>query len=228
MHTCAAATADSAPAAGPPLLSDRSCPLNHRAAHRSYPQLWRSKSSPPRNRPVWPSDRGQHRELQACKLPTVWITVVDNYPAGRLTGSHHGPEPAGSERAQGHRGRRGRRHSTAQHSTGAHAHAHGTLWKTGRDCGKPGEGPRGGTAGRRRGKSTANATGQERWDRDAQPGEVLRCPRVGKALGLRRWRPGGRRQRLRGRAPAPGRRPAAGLDADRGACTPGRRHTGRR
>ena len=161
MHTCTAATVDSAPAAGLPPLRGRSCPLNHRAAHRSYPQLWRSKSSPPRNRPVWPSDRGQHRELQACKLPTVWITVVDNYPAGRLTGSHHGPEPAGSERAQGHRGRH--RHSTAQHSSTRARHTvenRKRLWETGRGP----SGRHGGAAPREihRERDPAGKVGQER------------------------------------------------------------------
>ena len=59
-------------------LPVRSCPLNHRADHRGYPQLWRSECAPLRNRPVWPSDPGLSHELQACKLPTVWITPVDN------------------------------------------------------------------------------------------------------------------------------------------------------
>lgn len=32
----------------------------------------------PRNRQPWPSDRDRHHELQLCKLPTVWITPVEN------------------------------------------------------------------------------------------------------------------------------------------------------
>ena len=67
-------------------LFDRGCPLNHRVAHRSFPQLWRSPRAPARNRQLWPSDQERRRELQACKLPTVWITPVDNFPAGHAHG----------------------------------------------------------------------------------------------------------------------------------------------
>lgn len=59
-------------------IPDRSCPLNHRAAHGSYPQMWRSRSANRQNRPLWPSNPGLLLELQACKLPTVWITAVEN------------------------------------------------------------------------------------------------------------------------------------------------------
>jgi hypothetical protein len=59
-------------------LHRRCCPLNHRAVYRSYPQLWRAGHALEQNRPVWPSDPPCRHELQPCKLPTVWITPVDN------------------------------------------------------------------------------------------------------------------------------------------------------
>jgi hypothetical protein len=90
-----------------------SCPLNHRAAHRSYPQLWRSGSVQDRNRPVWPSDPGRRAELQACKLPTVWITPVDNYPARDV---RRVPTPGNARKCKTHAG-------------------HGALWKTATSCG---------------------------------------------------------------------------------------------
>lgn len=92
----------------------RSCPLNHRAAHRSYPQLWRSDSDPFRNRPVWPSDPAGRHELHACKLPTVWITPVDNSRRGHAQRIFWAPGDAGRART----GRAG----------------HGALWKTGTRC----------------------------------------------------------------------------------------------
>ena len=60
---------------------ERGCPLNHRATHRSYPQLWRSQRPSAQNRQLWPSNPAWGYELQRCKLPTVWITPVDNFPA---------------------------------------------------------------------------------------------------------------------------------------------------
>ena len=90
-----------------------SCPLNHRTAHRSYPQLWRSGSVQDRNRPVWPSDPGRRAELQACKLPTVWITPVDNYPARDV---RRVPTPGNARKCKTHAG-------------------HGALWKTATSCG---------------------------------------------------------------------------------------------
>jgi hypothetical protein len=75
----------------------RGCPLNHRATHRSYPQLWRSQKPSVENRLLWLSDPPSRSELQRCKLPTVWITPVDNFaarapscPAAR-TARHSGP-----------------------------------------------------------------------------------------------------------------------------------------
>jgi hypothetical protein len=41
--------------------------------------LWRTPRTPVENRQYWPSDRGACIELQGCKLPTVWITPVDNF-----------------------------------------------------------------------------------------------------------------------------------------------------
>ena len=68
---------------------EQGCPLNHRTAHRSYPQLWRVAGPSGQNRQLWPSDPAPSHELQRCKLPTVWITPVDNVPApapGDLSG----------------------------------------------------------------------------------------------------------------------------------------------
>ena len=79
------------------LCPAQSCPLNHRPDHRGYPQLWTSERAPFRNRPVWPSDPGVGHELHACKLPTVWITPVDNSSTG--SGRRLPAAPGGGRRA---------------------------------------------------------------------------------------------------------------------------------
>ncbi len=60
-----------------------SCPLNHSPQEHLYPQMWTKNGSPVDNRQLARATGEADTELQPCKLPTLWITPVENFPERR-------------------------------------------------------------------------------------------------------------------------------------------------
>lgn len=63
--------------------SSEGCPLNHRRSPESYTQVWRVAGELRGICQLWRSDPASWAELQACKLPTMWITPVDKFDGRR-------------------------------------------------------------------------------------------------------------------------------------------------
>jgi hypothetical protein len=64
--------------------SPQSCPLNHRQKPQGYPQMWKQFQPQLHNRQLAGPTVESGRELQPCKLPTLWITPVENFRSPRV------------------------------------------------------------------------------------------------------------------------------------------------
>jgi hypothetical protein len=60
----------------------RFCPLKHSSIPKSYPQVWIIGGEIRRNSCPLAGKALSRCELQACKLPTLWIKVVDKEGPG--------------------------------------------------------------------------------------------------------------------------------------------------
>jgi hypothetical protein len=60
----------------------RVCPLKHSSIPKSYPQVWMKEGDIRQNPCLLAGKAFSQHELQACKLPTLWIKTVDKKGPG--------------------------------------------------------------------------------------------------------------------------------------------------